>query len=73
MVEESPLIALERLSAEVGVPLEDLQRTVEAALAAAYTRAFAPPGEVVVRLTPVTGAMTVGLIQVAPDGSSSET
>jgi len=73
MVEESLLIALERLSAEVGVPLEDLQRTVEAALAAAYTRAFAPPGEVVVRLTPVTGAMTVSLIHAAPDGSSSET
>ena len=72
MVEESPLIALERLSAEVGVPLEDLQRTVEAALAAAYTRAFAPPGEVVAHLVPVTGELQVSLIHVAPDGSTSE-
>jgi transcription termination/antitermination protein NusA len=72
MVEESPLTALERLSAEVGVPLEDLQRTVEAALAAAYTRAFAPPGEVVAHLIPVTGELQVSLIDVAPDGSTSE-
>jgi N utilization substance protein A len=72
VVEESPLIALERLSAEVGVPLDDLQRTVEAALAAAYMRAFAPPGEVVVRLIPVTGELQVRLIAVAPDGSTSE-
>jgi N utilization substance protein A len=72
MVEESPLTALERLSTEVGVPLEDLQRTVEAALAAAYTRAFAPPGEVVAHLIPVTGELQVSLIHVAPDGSTSE-
>jgi N utilization substance protein A len=57
----------------VGVPLEDLQRTVEAALAAAYTRAFAPPGEVVAHLVPVTGELQVSLIHVAPDGSTSET
>jgi N utilization substance protein A len=73
VVEESPLTALERLSAEVGVPLEDLQRTVETALAAAYTRAFAPPGEVVARLIPVTGELEVRLIDVAPDGSTRET
>jgi N utilization substance protein A len=73
MVEESSLTALERLSTEVGVPLEDLQRTVEAALAAAYTRAFAPPGEVVAHLVPVTGELQVSLIHVAPDGSTSET
>ncbi|MDQ6743493.1 MAG: transcription termination factor NusA [Candidatus Dormibacteraeota bacterium] len=73
MVEESSLTALERLSTEVGVPLEDLQRTVEAALAAAYTRAFAPPGEVVAHLVPVTGELKVSLIHVAPDGSTSET
>jgi transcription termination/antitermination protein NusA len=73
VVEESSLTALERLSTEVGVPLEDLQRTVEAALAAAYTRAFAPPGEVVAHLVPVTGELQVSLIHVAPDGSTSET
>jgi N utilization substance protein A len=72
VVEESPLTALQRLSAEVGVPLEDLQRTVEAALASAYTRAFAPPGEVVAHLIPVTGELQVSLIDVAPDGSTRE-
>ena len=72
MVEESPLAALERLSAEVGVPLDDLRRTVEAALAAAYVRAFAPPGAVVVQLTPETGDLDVRLVQTAPDGSKTE-
>jgi transcription termination/antitermination protein NusA len=72
MADESPFIALERLSAEVGVPLDELQRTVENALAAAYTRAFAPPGEVMVRLTPVTGALEVTLVQATPDGTTAE-
>jgi N utilization substance protein A len=54
---------LEQLSAEVGVPIEELRRTVEEALAVAYKRAFEPPGEVSVRLDPETGAM-----QVSSDG-----
>lgn len=73
MADESPLMALERLSAEVGVPLEDLRRTVETALAAAYVRAFAPPGAVVVHLAPETGELEVRLFQTGSDGSTTET
>jgi N utilization substance protein A len=73
MVDESPLMALERLSAEVGVPLADLQRTVETALAAAYARAFAPPGRVVAHLNPDSGELEVKLIAQEADGSTSET
>src|SRR6266700_1971694 len=56
---ESPLAALEQLSAEVGVPLDDLRRTVEEALAAAYVRAFEPDGVVVVRLSAQTARSAV--------------
>lgn len=56
---DSLLAVLEQLSAEVGVPLEELQRTVEGALAAAYRRAFEVEGEVSVRLDPATGAMRI--------------
>jgi N utilization substance protein A len=65
---ESPLAALEQLSAEVGVPLADLRRTVEEALAAAYKRAFEPTGEVLVHLSPETGEMDVLLREAAPEG-----
>lgn len=70
--QESPLAALEQLSAEVGVPMDDLRRTVEEALAIAYKRAFEPRGEVSVRLAPETGDMEVLLRQLEPDGSVSE-
>ena len=69
---ESPIAALQQLSAEVGVPLDDLRRTVEEALAAAYMRAFEPPGEVSVRLGPETGEMDVLLRQEEADGTVSE-
>jgi len=69
---ESPLAALQQLSAEVGVPLEDLRRTVEEALAAAYRRAFEPAGDVSVQLIPETGEMDVLLRQREPDGSVTE-
>lgn len=69
---ESALAALQQLSAEVGVPLDDLRRTVEEALAAAYRRAFEPPGEVSVRLGPETGEMDVLLRQEEADGTVSE-
>ncbi|MDQ6772557.1 MAG: transcription termination factor NusA [Candidatus Dormibacteraeota bacterium] len=42
--------ALGQLSADVGVPPEELRHVVEAALADAYRRAFAVPGPVQVRL-----------------------
>src|SRR5207302_9416377 len=70
---ESPMAALEQLSVEVGVPLDDLRRTVEEALAMAYKRAFEPPGEVSVHLAPDSGAMEVVLRQRGEDGSLSET
>jgi transcription termination/antitermination protein NusA len=69
---ESPLAALEQLSVEVGVPMEDLRRTVEEALAAAYKRAFEPPGEISVHLNPETGDMEVVLREEAPDGTTTE-
>ncbi len=71
-VTESPLAALQQLSVEVGVPLDDLQRTVQEALAAAYKRAFEPAGEIVVQLLPETGEMDVVLRQEQPDGTVSE-
>lgn len=71
--QESLLAALEALSADVGVPLEDLLRTVESALAAAYRRAFEPEGEVRVRLDPDSGDMEVVSEQEGPDGQVQET
>jgi transcription termination/antitermination protein NusA len=71
--QESLLAALEALSADVGVPLEDMQRTVESALAAAYRRAFEPEGEVRVRLDPDTGDMEVLSEVEGPDGTTQET
>jgi N utilization substance protein A len=69
---ESPLAALQQLSAEVGVPLDDLRRTVEEALAVAYKRAFEPMGEVRVQLSPETGEMEVLLRQEGPGGQIVE-
>ena len=69
---ESPLAALQQLSVEVGVPLEDLRRTVEEALAAAYKRAFEPAGDISVQLLPETGEMDVLLRRHEPDGTVTE-
>ena len=69
---ESPLAALQQLSVEVGVPLEDLKRTVEEALAAAYKRAFEPAGDISVQLLPETGEMDVLLRRHEPDGTVTE-
>jgi N utilization substance protein A len=46
--------------------------TVEGALAAAYTRAFNPPGAVTVKLDPETGALHVRSRAVRPDGTAVE-
>jgi transcription termination/antitermination protein NusA len=51
--------ALEQLNTELGIPLDELLRTVEQALADAYRRAFDPPGYVTVQIDPVTAAMEV--------------
>src|SRR5260221_4006670 len=56
---ESLADALTALCAEVGIPFEEMLRTVEDALAVAYVRAFNPPGEVRVTLDTGTGALEV--------------
>ncbi|MGH7902583.1 MAG: transcription termination factor NusA [Candidatus Dormibacteraceae bacterium] len=61
--------ALEQLTNERGVPLEDLLRTVEEALAAAYRRAFDPPGEITVRLDPATAGLEVTSRRRLDDGT----
>jgi len=54
----------------VGIPFEEMLHTVEGALAAAYKRAFNPPGEVSVRLDTKTGALDVRSRVVKADGST---
>ena len=66
---ESLAEALTALCAEVGIPFEEMLHTVEGALAAAYVRAFNPPGDVRVRLDTATGALEVTSRAVRPDGS----
>src|SRR5260370_9266627 len=56
---ESLADALTALCAEVGIPFEEMLRTVEDALAVAYVRAFNPPGDVRVTLDTGTGALEV--------------
>ena len=56
---ESLADALTALCAEVGIPVDEMLHTVEDALAAAYTRAFNPPGSVTVKLDPATGGLDV--------------
>ena len=66
---ESLAEALTALCAEVGIPFEEMLHTVEGALAAAYVRAFAPPGYVTVKLDTVTGALEVRSRIRRPDGT----
>src|SRR5256885_4249923 len=63
--------ALTALCAEVGIPFEEMLHTVESALAAAYTRAFNPPGEVTVKLDTKPGALDVRSRVVRPDGTAT--
>jgi transcription termination/antitermination protein NusA len=67
---ESLAEALTALCAEVGIPFEEMLHTVEGALAAAYKRAFNPPGEVSVKLDTRSGALDVRSRLVRPDGST---
>jgi len=64
--------ALTALCAEVGIPFEEMLHTVEVALAAAYTRAFNPPGQVTVRLDTTTGALDVRSRVIRTDGTIVE-
>jgi N utilization substance protein A len=70
--QETLLGALEQLSAEVGVPLDELRRTVEDALTAAYRRAFETSADVTVRLQTETGEMIATERTVGPDGAATE-
>ena len=69
---ESLAEALSALCAEVGIPFEEMLHTVESALAAAYTRAFNPPGDVTVRLDTRSGALDVRSTVREPDGTVRE-
>ena len=69
---ESLAEALTALCAEVGIPFEEMLHTVESALAAAYTRAFNPPGNVTVRLDTRSGALDVRSTVREPDGTVRE-
>jgi len=60
--------ALEQLNSELGIPLDELTRTVEQALADAYRRAFDPPGYVIVHIDPATAVMQVTSRTYGPDG-----
>jgi N utilization substance protein A len=66
---ESLADALNALCSEVGIPFEEMLHTVEDALAAAYMRAFSPPGHVIVKLDTKTGALEVRSRSVRPDGT----
>ncbi len=61
--------ALTALCAEVGIPFEEMLHTVEGALAAAYRRAFNPPGDITIKLDIKTGALDVRSRVVNPDGT----
>src|SRR2546425_9770098 len=61
--------ALTALCAEVASSFEEMLHTVESALAAAYVRAFNPPGQVMVKLDTKTGALEVQSRVVHPDGT----
>jgi len=66
---ESLAEALSALCAELGIPFEEMLHTVEAALAAAYKRAFNPDGEVTVKLDTTTGALDVQSRVIRLDGT----
>jgi N utilization substance protein A len=63
------LAALEQLNSELGIPLDELVKTVEQALADAYRRAFDPPGYVTVHIDPATAGMTVTSRTYDSDGN----
>jgi N utilization substance protein A len=62
------LEALRELTGEVGIPFEDVLRSVEAALADAYRRAFHPEGRIEVRIDPASAALTVESHRRGDDG-----
>jgi N utilization substance protein A len=69
---ESLAEALNALCTELGIPFDEMLQTVEEALAAAYVRAFSPPGSVAVTLDTVTGALEVRSTVRLADGSETQ-
>ena len=57
----------------MGIPFEEMLHTVESALAAAYVRAFNPPGDVTVSLDTTTGALDVRSRVIDAGGNVTET
>jgi N utilization substance protein A len=68
---ESLAEALNALCTELGIPFDEMLRTVEDALAVAYVRAFSPRGAVTVKLDTVTGALDVRSRVVGADGTET--
>ena len=68
---ESLADALNALCTELGIPLPEMLRTVEDALAAAYVRAFNAPGVVTVKLDTTTGGLDVRSRVREADGSET--
>ncbi|HEY6876086.1 MAG TPA: transcription termination factor NusA [Candidatus Dormibacteraeota bacterium] len=68
---ESLADALNALCTELGIPLPEMLRTVEDALAAAYVRAFNAPGAVTVKLDTKTGGLDVTSRVREADGSET--
>ncbi len=62
------LTALQELNRELGIPLDDLLSSVEAALADAYRRAFTPPGYVTVKVDLATAELHVRSRTYDPNG-----
>jgi transcription termination/antitermination protein NusA len=65
--------ALRQLNQEVGVPMDQLVRTVEQALAFAYKRQFETEGFVQARLAPEEGGLTLTATRTAEDGTQTVT
>ena len=65
--------ALRQLNQEVGVPMDQLVRTVEQALALAYKRQFGSEGFVQARLDPEQGGLVMTATRTAEDGSQTVT
>lgn len=64
--------ALEELHQDLGVPMEDLIRTVEQALGDAYKRTFNPEGYVSVHIDPQTAVLEVTAHRAGPGGERIE-
>jgi transcription termination/antitermination protein NusA len=64
--------ALNALCTELGIPYDEMVHTVQEALAAAYVRAFSPPGAVQVTLDISTGALEVRSRVMNADGTQTE-